>query len=65
MFTTRAEFRLHLRPDNADLRLTPKGVAAGCVGPERRERFERAREQIRHYVGRLKGDVRTREGRKD
>jgi tRNA uridine 5-carboxymethylaminomethyl modification enzyme len=40
MFTSRAEFRLRLRADNADQRLTPAGIALGIVGPERRAAFE-------------------------
>jgi tRNA uridine 5-carboxymethylaminomethyl modification enzyme len=39
MFTSRAEFRLTLRADNADQRLSAKGMALGCVGAERTERF--------------------------
>ena len=46
MFTSRAEFRLSLRADNADQRLTPIGLAAGCVGEKRQTVFEEKMERL-------------------
>ena len=53
MMTSRAEYRLLLRQDNADLRLTEKGYRVGLVGEERYAAFCRKREQIREEIKRL------------
>lgn len=54
MFTSRAEYRLSLREDNADLRLTETGRRLGCVGDAQWEVFERRREAIAQELERLK-----------
>ncbi len=54
MFTSRAEYRLQLRQDNADLRLTPIGRAVGLVGDEQWRMFCEKRDQIASELNRLK-----------
>jgi len=54
MFTSRAEFRLQLREDNADLRLTEVGRQMGLVDDARWDSFSRKRDAIAHETERLK-----------
>ena len=54
MFTSRAEYRLQLREDNADIRLTEDGYKIGLVGEEQWRMFNEKREAIEREIQRLK-----------
>jgi tRNA uridine 5-carboxymethylaminomethyl modification enzyme len=54
MFTSRAEFRLQLREDNADLRLTERGRALGLVDDQRWDAFSRHRDRLASELERLR-----------
>ncbi len=54
MFTSRAEFRLQLREDNADMRLTEMGRQLGVVGDARWDMFNRKRDAVSRETERLK-----------
>ena len=53
MFTSRAEFRLSLRADNADQRLTPIGIQLGCVDEERKLAFYKKEQELSDLKNRL------------
>lgn len=65
MFTSRAEFRLSLRADNADQRLTPKGVAIGCISEERSRAFSEKTERLETARASLYGTTVTANALRD
>lgn len=54
LFTSRSEYRLILRSDNADLRLTPLGIKLGCLSSHRQELFQEKQENIARCLEQVK-----------